>query len=249
MSHAATRHDSPHSSQGRFATTQWTMVLAAGKGESSQAEKALAALCQTYWYPLYAYIRRRGHSATEAEDLTQEYFFRLIEKEYLSSVEREKGRFRSFLLASLKHFLANEWDRAKAAKRGGGHPPLPLDVQTAETRYQREPATELTPDKLFDRQWVIALLSRVLERLRAEYAACGQTTPYEQLKPYLTMDQTAVSYPEAAARLKTTEGAVKTAVYRLRKRYRDFLRAEIAQTVSSPDQVEEEIQHLFAAFE
>jgi len=223
-------------------------VLTAGHGSSPQAGRALEELCRAYWYPLYAYVRRRGHSPHEAEDLTQEFFARLLAKNYLAAVDREKGKFRSFLLASLKHFLANEWDRARAAKRGGGQPHLSLDIQTAETRYRSEPADDLTAEKLLDRQWALALLDQVLSRLQAEFVADGKKKQFDELKVWLTEGKGATSYAEAAAKLGTTEGAVKVAVHRLRRRYRELLREEISHTVATPAEIEEEIRHLFAAF-
>jgi RNA polymerase sigma-70 factor (ECF subfamily) len=224
------------------------VVLTAGHGSSPQAGRALEELCRAYWYPLYAYVRRRGHSPHEAEDLTQEFFARLLAKNYLAAVDREKGKFRSFLLASLKHFLANEWDRARAAKRGGGQPHLSLDIQTAETRYRSEPADDLTAEKLLDRQWALALLDQVLSRLQAEFVADGKKKQFDELKVWLTEGKGATSYAEAAAKLGTTEGAVKVAVHRLRRRYRELLREEISHTVATPAEIEEEIRHLFAAF-
>jgi RNA polymerase sigma-70 factor (ECF subfamily) len=224
------------------------VVLTAGHGSSPQAGRALEELCRAYWYPLYAYVRRRGHSPHEAEDLTQEFFARLLAKNYLADVDREKGKFRSFLLASLKHFLANEWDRARAAKRGGGQPHLSLDVQTAETRYRSEPADDLTPEKLLERQWALALLDQVLARLRAEFAADGQEKQFDELKVWLTEGKGATSYAAVAATLGTTEGAAKVAVHRLRRRYRELLREEISHTVATPAEIDEEIRHLFAAF-
>jgi RNA polymerase sigma factor (sigma-70 family) len=233
---------------GRFAATRWTVVLTAGHGPSPQAGRALEELCRTYWYPLYAYVRRRGHSPHEAEDLTQEFFARLLAKNYLADVHREKGKFRSFLLASLKHFLANEWDRARAAKRGGGQPHLSLDIQTAETRYRSEPADDLTAEKLLDRQWALAFLDRVLSRLQDEFVADGKGKQFAELKVWLTEGKGATSYAEVASRLGTTEGAAKVAVHRLRRRYRELLREEISDTVATPAEIEEEIRHLFAAF-
>jgi RNA polymerase sigma factor (sigma-70 family) len=224
------------------------VVLTAGRGSSPQAGRALEELCRTYWYPLYAYVRRRGHSPHEAEDLTQEFFARLLAKNYLADVDREKGKFRSFLLASLKHFLANEWDRAQAAKRGGGQPHLSLDAQTAETRYQAEPADDLTPEKLLERQWALALLDQVLARLQAEFVADSKEKQFDELKLWLTEGKGATSYAVVAARLGTTEGAAKVAVHRLRRRYRELLRDEISHTVTTPAEIEEEIRHLFAAF-
>ncbi len=224
-----------------FAATRWTMVLAAGRGDSPQAARALDELCRLYWYPLYAYIRRCGHEAHEAEDLTQEFFARLLAKNYLADVEREKGKFRSFLLASLKHFLANEWDKARAQKRGGHHTFVSLD---AETRYRSEPADEPSADKLLDRQWALALLDQVLARLAAE----ADAKQFAVLKPFLTAGKDVTHYADVAVKLGMTEGAVKVAVHRLRQRYRKLLREEIAHTVASPAGVDDEIRHLFAAF-
>jgi RNA polymerase sigma-70 factor (ECF subfamily) len=225
------------------------VVLAAGRGASPQAARALEELCRTYWYPLYAYVRRRGYDSHEAEDLTQEFFARLLAKNYLADVDREKGKFRSFLLASLKHFLANEWDRAQAKKRGGSHTHVSLDARLAETRYRSEAADELSADKLLDRQWAIALLEQVLARLSAEYTAADKGEVFEQLKNSLTGTKDSIPYVTVASKLGTTEGAVKVAVHRLRQRYRKLLREEIAHTVASPAEIDEEIRHLFAAFE
>ena len=222
---------------GRFTATRWSVVLTAGRGQSC----ALEELCRLYWYPLYAYVRRRGYEAHEAEDLTQEFFARLLAKNYLADVNREKGKFRSFLLASLKHFLANEWDKARAKKRGGGQTLVSLD---AETRYRAEPADELSADKLLDRQWALALLEQVLARLEVETDA----TQFAALKPFLTADKEAIPYADVAGQLGTSEGAVKVAVHRLRQRYRALLREEISHTVASAAEVEDEIRHLFAAF-
>lgn len=219
-----------------FEPTRWSVVVTAGRGH----HRALEELCRAYWFPLYAYVRRRGHLAHEAEDLTQEFFARLLAKNYLAHVEREKGKFRSFLLAALNHFLANEWDKARAQKRGGRFTFISAD---SETRYRAEPADELSPDKLLDRQWAIALLEQVLARLAAE-----QPAGFEHLKPYLTAGGETIPYAGLAGKLGTTEGAVKVAVHRLRKRYRQLLREEIAHTVASPTEVDEEIRHLFAAF-
>ena len=226
---------------GRFAATRWTVVLAARRETSPQARVALEELCRQYWYPLYAYVRRSGYESHEAEDLTQEFFVRLLAKNYLAEVDPEKGKFRSFLLASLKHFLANEWDKARAQKRGGGRTFVSLD---AETRYRQEPVDELTADKLLDRQWALALLEQVLGRLEAE------TDPkqFAALKPFLTAEKEAIPYANVAGQLETSEGAVKVVVHRLRQRYRKLLREEIAHTVASPAEVDEEIRHLFAAF-
>jgi RNA polymerase sigma-70 factor (ECF subfamily) len=232
---------------GIFATTHWTVVLAAGHSGSQQANVALEELCRTYWYPLYAYVRRHGHSREDAEDLTQGFFARLLEKNYLEGVTSEKGRFRAFLLVALKRFLANEWDRANRQKRGGGMAPLSLDWQDAETRYQINPSHELSPDKLYDRAWAVVVLERVITRLRDESGADGKADLYEKLKTCLTVGKGDIPYAQAAAALKMSEGAVRVAVHRLRRRYRELLREEIAQTLANPAQADEEMQALFSA--
>lgn len=227
-----------------FAPTRWSMILAARDPVGARA--ALGELCHVYWFPLYAYVRRRGYSAEDAQDLTQTFFARLLEKNWLDTVAPEKGRFRAFLLAALKHFLANEWDKAQAQKRGGGAIPVSLD---AETRYQREPLNELSPDRLFDRQWALALLDIVLNRLRDEHDTAEKRRLFEALRGTLTGDQPEAGYAELGRQLGLNEGAIKVAVHRLRKRYRELLRAEIAQTVSDRGPVAEELLSLFAAFQ
>jgi RNA polymerase sigma-70 factor (ECF subfamily) len=204
-------------------------------------------LCRAYWYPLYAFVRRQGVTPEDAQDLTQAFFERLIEKNFLADVQREKGRFRSFLLAALKHFLANEWDKSRAQKRGGGAVHVPIDTASDETRYGLEPAHLDTPEKLFERRWAITLLDRVLERLRDEHVKAGKAEWFEQLKPCLTAEKAALGYAELGARVGLSEGAVKVAVHRLRQRYRELLRSEIAETVDSPGEVDEELRHLFTA--
>lgn len=249
MTSRSTTRDSSGASGGWFAATRWTVVLTAGHGQSPQARRALEELCRTYWRPLYAYVRRRGYSVADAEDLTQEFLARLLAKNYLADVHREKGKFRSFLLASLKHFLANEWDKAQAQKRGGGEVLIPIDVKTAETACAFEPADNLTAEKVFERRWALTLLELVLQRLREEYVQDGKEKLFEQLKPTLTEASRSVAYAEIAKRLGMSEGAVKVAVHRLRRRYRELLRAEIADTVAGPEEVEEELRALFAAFQ
>lgn len=231
-----------------FATTHWTVVLAAGCRSTPQADVALEELCRTYWYPLYAYIRRRGHSNEDAEDLAQAFFARLFEKNYLAGLSSEKGKFRAFLLAALKHFLANEWDRANRQKRGGGVTTLSLNWQSGDTRYQIDPADTLSPDKLYDRAWAVTLLERVITRLREESLADTKAKLFEQLKPFLMVGKSAIPYAEAARALELTEGNVRVAVHRLRRRYRELLREEISQTLSNPAQVDEEMRALFSAF-
>ena len=230
-----------------FATTRWSVVVTAANAEAiTHAQKALAELCQVYWYPLYAYVRRRGHAPADAEDLTQAFFVRLLGQQMLAAAQRERGKFRSFLLASLNHFLADEWDKAGAQKRGARRI-VSLDAQTAESRYFAEPHDALAPDKLFERQWALRLLEEVLRLLQAEYAAAGQAALFEHLRFGLTGDKSALPYAELATQLGMTEGAVKVAVHRLRQRYRARLREEIAHTVAGPDEVEEELRFLFRA--
>ena len=235
------------SSGRRFATTRWSVVLAAGRRGSAKSEAALATLCETYWYPLYAFVRRRGHDRAEAEDLTQGFFARLLEKKDLRQVQREKGKFRSFLLASLKHYIINEWDRSRAAKRGGGRKHLSFDFEAGEGRYRLEPAGGHTPEAIFERQWALALLEKVQEALRGEFRNAGKEGHFDRLRVCLTGEPRSVSYRDLAAELDTTEGAVKVAVHRLRKRFRDRLRAEISETVASEADVDDEIRTLFDA--
>jgi RNA polymerase sigma factor (sigma-70 family) len=231
-----------------FATTRWTLVLAAGSRSTPTADVALEELCVTYWYPLYAYVRRHGHSREDAEDLTQSFFVRFLQKNYLEKLSVEHGKFRAFLIASLKHFLANEWDRGQAQKRGGGVPCLSLDWQDADARYHIDPADDLSPDKIYDRAWAVTLLERVITRLREENTVEGKSLLFDKLKPFLTVGRGDIPYAQAAVALAMTEGAVRVAVHRLRRRYRELLREEIGQTLSDPAQVEEEIRTLFSAF-
>ncbi len=237
----------PSTAAAQFTLTHWSVVLSAGRSQSSHAQDALEQLCRSYWHPIYAFVRRQGHSPADAQDLTQEFFARLLQKHYLAGVDPAKGRFRSFLLAALKHFLANEWDKARAQKRGGRQILLPIDGQSAETSYRVEPVDRLTPEKIFERRWALTLLDRVLARLRQEYEGAGKKESFEQLKSTLTGDRRSVPYAEIARRLSSTEGAIKVAVHRLRQRYRELLREEIAHTVATPGEVEAEIQALFAA--
>jgi len=231
-----------------FVTTHWSVVLSAQDKKSSKSDAALETLCRTYWFPLYAFVRRLGHAPHDAQDLTQEFFTRLLEKNYLKSAEREKGRFRTFLLVALKRFLANEWDRRHTQKRGGFSPVVSIDQELAESRFASEPAHNLQPDVLFDRQWAMTLLERTMSRLHEEYVATGRAKLFEFLRGCLAKDESALPYAEIAARLNLTEAAVKMAVQRLRVRYREILRAEIGDTVASSEEIEEEIRHLFASF-
>lgn len=235
--------------QARFAETHWSIVLSARRGgDSTRGADALARLCETYWYPLYAFVRRQGHSPHDAQDLTQAFFARLLEKNWLAGVDPAKGRFRSFLLASLKHFLANEWDKSRALKRGGGaHQFVALDAATAESRYALEPVDNTTADRLYERRWALTLLDSTLARLRDEMTADGKARLFEELKFSLTGTGGDQSYAELAARLGLSEGAIKVAVHRLRQRYREVLRAQIAETVAAPDEVEAELRQIFTA--
>jgi len=228
-----------------FRTTHWSLVLRAGQGSSPETEDALEKLCRTYWYPLYVYVRRQGHGPHDAQDLTQEFFARLLRLHSLEAVAPHKGKFRTFLLASLKHFLADAGDAARAVKRSNGQPILSLDDDTAERRYRLEPATGESPEVLYDRRWVLALLEQALDRLREEYAAAGKALHFEQMKAFLEAPPIAGDYDRVAAALGLNSGAVAVAVHRLRQRYRDLVRAEIAQTVASPEELADELRHLF----
>jgi RNA polymerase sigma-70 factor (ECF subfamily) len=231
-----------------FATTHWTVVLSAGRSETTRGRDALAALCKTYWYPLYAYVRRQGHSSHDAEDLTQGFFARLLETESLAGVSPEKGKFRTFLLVALKRFLVNEWQRANSQKRGGGSFQVPLQGHTAETQYATEPVERLTAEKLYERRWALTLLDSVLARLRDEFNAADKKELFEKLKGYLMVEKEAIPYAKAAQMSGMNEGAVKVAVHRLRRRFRELFREEVAHTVSKPEEIDEEIRHLLAAF-
>ena len=223
-------------------------MLAAGQRHTAQADGALEVLCQTYWFPLYAYVRRRGHAKAEAEDLVQTFFARLLEKNYLANLNSEKGKFRAFLLAALKHFLANEWDKSRAQKRGGGAVNLSLDWQTADTKFKVAATREPSPDQAFDREWALALLAKVIERLQTECAAEGKDKLFEHLKTFLMAGGGDSAQAVVAKSLDMEEGAVRVAIHRLRKRYRTLLRDEIAHTLSDDAMVDEEMRALFGAF-
>lgn len=238
----------PDGSAG-FRTTHWSVVLAAGERSLPSAQDALARLCQEYWYPLYAHVRRRGHGAHEAQDLTQAFFARLLEKNSIQAADKERGRFRSFLLASLNNFLNNEWHRNQTARRGGGSSIISWDAQTAEERYVREPSHELTAEKIYERRWAFTLLEHVMEELRAEYSVAGKEQLFEQLQVSLSGSKGTESYAELAQKLNMSEGAVKVAVHRLRQRYGRLLRGRIAHTVGNEAEVEDELRRLFAALD
>jgi RNA polymerase sigma-70 factor (ECF subfamily) len=242
MTNGQTMHTLAGASQ--FPTTRWTLVVAAGDPQRKEARSALVSLCENYWYPLYAYLRRRGYPADQAEDLTQEFFIRLLEGRYLDRADPEKGRFRSFILTSLKFFVADEEDRQRARKRGGGAL-VPLEFSSGEERYQREPAHDETPERIFERRWALSMLDRVVERLRNEFVHHGHAEHFERLKVFL-LGQSDAPYAALAREMNTSEGALKVAVHRLRKRYRELFRQEIADTVADPAEVESELRFLAA---
>ncbi len=223
------------------------MVLAAGHGDTTHASAALEKLCRTYWFPLYAYVRRRGHSPEDAQDLTQQFFAQLLERQSLAVADPHLGRFRSFLLGAMNHFLANEWKKSRSQKRGGGRPLLSLDWAAAEQRFDLEPSDNSTPDKIFEKQWALTLLDEVLGRLEFEYQGEGKTALFAALKQTLMGSRESQPYAELAARLDMSESAIKVAVHRLRKQYRELIRDEIAGTLDRPRDVEAEMRHLFSA--
>ncbi len=238
---------SQSSEQPRFATTQWSLVLQAAQPDNSAARVALETLCRRYWFPLYAFARRRVSEVHEAQDLTQEFFLHLLEKNSLAAASPERGRFRCFLLSSLKNFLLNEWDRATAQKRGGGRERLSLDWETGESRLSLEPAHSDTPEREFERQWALTLLDNVVRRLQDEFATMGKLRQFELLKETLTGSRAVLDYGVIASELQVSEEAARQAAHRLRKRYREFLREEVAATVEQEDEVEDEIGRLFEA--
>jgi RNA polymerase sigma factor (sigma-70 family) len=242
MTNGQTMHTLPGPSQ--FPTTRWTLVVAAGDPHRKEARSALVSLCENYWYPLYAYLRRRGHPAEQAQDLTQEFFLRVLEGRYLDRADPEKGRFRSFLLTSLKFFVADEGDRQRARKRGGGGL-VALEFSSGEERYQREPAHDETPERIFERRWALSVLDRVVERLQNEFVQHGRPEHFDRLKVFL-LGQSDAPYAVLAREMNTSEGALKVAIHRLRKRYRDLFRQEIADTVVDTTQVESELRYLAA---
>ena len=229
-----------------FETTQWNVVIAAGQEETAESREALAKLCEKYWRPLYSFARRKGHSVQDAQDLTQGFFAKLLEKGYLKSVQRDKGRFRSFLLMALKRYMANEWNRAQAKKRGAGLPNLSLDYQAEEGSYKLEPADKLTPERIYEKRWATTLLNEVLSRVEEEYVAAGKGKLYLHIRAFLTVEQPREPYSEVAASLAMSEGAVKVAVHRLRKRFAERLREEIAHTLADTENVEDEIKYLIS---
>jgi RNA polymerase sigma factor (sigma-70 family) len=230
--------------QAHFVTTHWSLVLAARDQSSPDSAAALEVLCAAYWYPLYVYARQQGHSPHDAQDLTQEFIARLLEKNYLKAADREKGRFRTFLRVSMKRFMANEWDKSQAAKRGGGIAVVSWDSASAEDRYQRAAASTLPPDLIYERQWAMTLLDETLKSLRQEYTAAGKLAEFDQLKPVLTAERGSIPYGEIAQRLGATEGAARVAVHRLRKRFRDLFRGAVADTVENIGEVDDELRYV-----
>src|SRR5262245_11419952 len=246
MSPSASPPD-PLSGERKFATTRWSIVVAARTPEAAEGKSALATLCQTYWYPVYAFIRRRGASAADAQDLTQEFFAALLEKDYVRLADRERGRFRTFLLIAVTRFLTKQREREHAAKRGGGRTVLSLDLEHGEERYLLEPVEHWTPERLFERRWALTLLDRVIARLGERYAGQGKRDLFECLKGMLTGALPAEENAELASQLGVSEGALKVAVHRLRRRYRDLLKQEIADTVADSDETANELDYLLAA--
>ena len=236
----------PTPRQDWFTTTRWTLVLEAADTRSPHGREALEDLCECYWYPLYAYVRRRGYGYEEAQDLTQGFFAQFFGKGYIKAADPQRGKFRSFLLTSLKNYLANEWDRARAKKRGGGRIPISLDFEKGEDRYHVEPADDISPDKVYEQRWALTLIDQTLERLAATMDQAGQSQRFNSLQPFLTGENTGTRYRSVADRLGMTEGAVKVAVHRLRQRFGVLLREEVGQTVADSGQVDEEIRYLLS---
>ena len=229
-----------------FQTTRWTLIKVAGASPTTDSRDALATLCQTYWRPVYAFIRRKGHDPETSQDLTQGFFTLLVEKNYLLDADRQRGRFRSFLLIAVKHFLANEWDREHAQKRGGGREPISIDTVEAESWYLPAMVEEATPESLFQRRWALSLLEHVMARLRAEFALAGKAEQFEKLSVFLNQDAGETRYKELADEMGLSTGALRMSVHRLRRTYRRLLREEIAQTVSTPEETDEEIRFLLS---
>ena len=235
----------PGTSRSRFQTTAWSLVLAAGN-PTTDSRHALAALCQTYWDPVYAFIRRSGYTRDQSQDLTQGFFALLLEKQYLRNADHQRGRFRSFLLTAVKHFLANEWDRAHAVKRGGGQIPVSIDMLQAETWYEPAAMEGTTPERLFERRWALSLLEHVMARLRAEYSAMGKAEQFDRLERLLTRDAEDARDEALAVKMGGSAGALRMSLHRLRRKYRQVLRTEIAETVSTPEEIDEEIRFLMS---
>jgi RNA polymerase sigma factor (sigma-70 family) len=231
---------------GYFPSTHWSVVLSAGDASVPNGTQALDKLCRAYWRPIYAYVRRRGYGPADAEDLTQAFFEHFLERKLLTVVDRQRGRFRTFLLHACEYFLAKEWRDARRLKRGGGQEVFSLDIATGEEWYQREPADERTPERLYEREWALTLLDLVMDQLRQEWAAAGKETSFQTLQAFLSGERKSITCAQAALELGMSEGAVRTAVHRLRQRYGEILRTEVAQTLSRPEDLEDELRHLLA---
>jgi len=240
-------HTTIREGEPQFHATHWSVVLAAAESQAPHASEALEKLCRAYWYPLYAFVRRQGYGAHDAQDLTQAFFAMLLEKRSLGKVDPSKGKFRSFLLASLSNFLNNERDKAQRLKRGGGAEIVSLDADSAGERYEAEPRHDESPQKIFERRWANAVVEQVASRLLLEYAAGGQAERFDVLKDFLLGDPREVSYDQAASRLGLSVSAVTSAIYRMRARFREFFREEIARTVGGPEEVDDEIGYLLSA--
>lgn len=234
----------PAARHSLFVTTRWSTILKARDQSAPGSAEALESLCGSYWYPLYAFVRRQGRSPHDAQDLTQAFFARLLQKDYLQSAAREKGRFRTFLIVALKRFLANEWDRARAQKRGGGRTFLSFDNAEAERRYEAEPSDGSRADRIYERRWALTLLEQALRRLREDYERTNRSGDYENLKPFLAAERGTIPYVQIASELGTSEGAARVLIHRLRKQFRVLFREEIAQTVSDPAEVDDEVRYV-----
>lgn len=243
--HSSPEENGQKAGRGQFPPTRWSLVAAVRDERSAVAQQALAELCQQYWYPIYVYIRRRGNPPHDAEDLTQGFFARLLEKHDFGAADRERGKLRSFLLGSLKHFLADEWDKRNAQKRGGGATIVSIDAEV-EDRYRLEPADETSPDLLFEKRWAQTVLGQVLARLQDDYERTGKLAVFNTLKRFLTWNASDGSYGEAAKELGMTENAARVTVFRMRKRYGEVLRGVIADTVADPDEIAGELRYLFS---
>jgi RNA polymerase sigma-70 factor (ECF subfamily) len=241
--------EEPLPPDGLFRTTHWSVVLAAQEEDSTGASRAMEVLCRAYWYPLYAFVRRRGYDTADAQDLTQEFFYRLLQKDFLRNVAREKGKFRTFLLASLKNFLVSEWHRGQAAKRGGGRGIVSLDEMQAEDRYANEPAAQGTPEELYDQKWALTTMEQAMDELQEEFRASGKFEHFNRFKPFLSARGDDAEYERAGTSLGLNAGAFAVAVHRFRRRYAQVLRTVVSQTVSGPDQIEEELRFLAQALQ
>ena len=249
MTNPESRHKPIGSGSDPFETTQWSVVIAAGKDSSPEARQALATLCQKYWGPLYIFVRRKNYTVEDAQDITQGFFAQFLERGSIRGASRDRGKFRAYLLSALKHYMTDEWRKGQAQKRGGGQVLLSLDFDSAEKIYNMEPVDNKTPDVIYQEHWAMTLLNTIFDDLEKEYGDAGRADFFSKLKPYFTGEDAEGTYAQLAEALDTTEGAIKTSIYRLRKRFGSLLRAEIAQTVANADDVEDEINHLFSLFQ